>query len=113
MVEYSLQKCYGFVVDDITIDKIKEFYDYNNEIEDFAENYVHCIDSWKGDKYFIGLTNTLFGDTENIYYLEEITDEFPLSEINNFYDIITNLKIKEIVGDDLGSCRRMLINFVY
>lgn len=113
MIDYSLEICYGFVIDDTILDKIEKFYDYNDDIEDFVDRYVRCIDSWKGDKYFIGLSNKLFDDTENIYYFEETIDEFPLSEINNFYDIVTNLKIKEIAGNDLGLCRKMLINFVY
>ena len=113
MVDYSLEMCYGFVVDDTTINKIQEFYNYSEEIEDFVDTYVRCINNWNGQKYFIGLRNELFDGTENIYYFEETIDNFPLSEINNFYDIITNLKIKEIIGNDLGLCRKMLINFIY
>ena len=114
MVDYSLCVCYGFVVNGDTLDKIENRYDFNDEIEEFVEDYVRCVDSWTGDEYFIGLHDSILQDNEQMRFIDDGIDvSFEPSEIDNFKNLLTKFKIAEIIGEDLAKCRKMLIVFCY
>ena len=67
MIDYALALCYGIIV---SRDKLEELQEKltDDEYDEMLDNYAHCINSWTGDDYFIGITEYLTHETTDFVY---------------------------------------------
>ncbi len=89
MIDYRLAICYGIIVSADTAREIEEVLT-NEEEYDEAMNYLHCINTWTGEDYLIGIENGLAeSETDSVYRVSDFTvpsdDDEDLISFKHFF----------------------------
>lgn len=58
-VEYSVGICYGMILSDEEVIKIKECFPDKDIMDDFSDEFLQQINAWTGGDWFLGLCNNL------------------------------------------------------
>lgn len=72
MVDYSLALCYGIIVSADVVREIEKVLTTSEEYDE-AMNYLHCINSWTGDDYLIGIESGLAEKMDLVYDVSDFT----------------------------------------
>ena len=90
MIEHKMSLCYGIIV---SADKMQEIQEVltNDECDELMDNYSRCVDSWTGDKYFIGIMSDLSESEANVISIAFASftppdDDEDLINFKHFFD---------------------------
>lgn len=67
MIEHDLTLCYGIIISADEMQKIANVL-AAEEYDELMDNYARCINSWVGEKYFIGIMSVLPESKTHLVY---------------------------------------------
>lgn len=88
MIEHDLALCYGVIIPVETEREIEKSLS-EDALDDFADLYSRCINSWIGDDYFVGIINSFAEQEDFVYSVSDFVlpseEDENVIEFRNFF----------------------------